>query len=174
MDDIVKPQKLGSVFDNVAGLSSLVRMTQALQIFTDTISHKMQEQGHTLNSAQILMLWAIGNHPGTLFHGDLRSLGYYTGSNSTYNTKKLAEDGYILSTRNKTDRRRVGIGLTAKGREAANIINSEIIDFENMLTKRFGTANLPNMAALALTAEQTARDYSAGHNYKDFEINRSL
>ncbi|MEM8839880.1 MAG: winged helix DNA-binding protein, partial [Pseudomonadota bacterium] len=55
--------------------------------------------------------------------GELRTRGYYLGSNVSYNLKKLVEAGYISHQRSRMDRRSVRVSLTEKGREVANIVS---------------------------------------------------
>ncbi len=55
--------------------------------------------------------------------GELRSRGYYLGSNVSYNLKKLVETGYIFQERSRSDRRSVRIRLTPKGEEVAEVID---------------------------------------------------
>ena len=55
--------------------------------------------------------------------GELRSRGYYLGSNVSYNLKKLVETGYIFQERSRSDRRSVRIKLTPKGEEVAEVID---------------------------------------------------
>jgi DNA-binding MarR family transcriptional regulator len=54
--------------------------------------------------------------------GELRTRGYYLGSNVSYNLKKLVEMGYIHYKRSAIDRRSVRVSLTEKGREACELV----------------------------------------------------
>ena len=49
--------------------------------------------------------------------GELRTRGYYLGSNVSYNLKKLVEMGFLDHQRSRVDRRSVRIRLTAQGQE---------------------------------------------------------
>ena len=64
-----------------------------------------------VNAVQALLLFNIGN--SELTAGELRSRGYYLGSNVSYNVKKLVELGYLHHARSRIDRRSVRISLTA-------------------------------------------------------------
>lgn len=66
-----------------------------------------------LNPVQALLLYNIGDHEMTA--GELKSRGYYQGSNVSYNLKKLVEMGYMRHERSDYDRRAVRISLTDKG-----------------------------------------------------------
>lgn len=75
-----------------------------------------------LNSVQVLLLNNIGE--SELTAGELRSRGYYLGSNASYNIRKLVDLGYINYQRSTADRRSVRIRLTNKGKEASGIVDS--------------------------------------------------
>ena len=53
---------------------------------------------------------------------ELRTRGYYLGSNVSYNVKKLVETGYLSHERSSVDRRSVRIRLTEKGRQIHDIV----------------------------------------------------
>ena len=63
-----------------------------------------------INPVQALLMFNIGDAEMTA--GELRSRGYYLGSNVSYNLKKLVETGYIFQERSRADRRSVRIRLT--------------------------------------------------------------
>src|SRR3989449_5652267 len=75
-----------------------------------------------INSVQALLLYNIGDKELTA--GELRTRGYYLGSNVSYNLKKLVEMGFLDHQRSRVDRRSVRIKLTEKGREVRDIINA--------------------------------------------------
>jgi DNA-binding MarR family transcriptional regulator len=74
---------------------------------------------------QALLLYNIGD--SELTAGELRTRGYYLGSNVSYNLKKLVEMGFLHHQRSRMDRRSVRISLTEKGRVVHKII-SELYD----------------------------------------------
>jgi len=55
--------------------------------------------------------------------GELKSRGYYQGSNVSYNLKKLVEAGYIDHQRSEIDRRSVRISLTERGKEVHRTVS---------------------------------------------------
>ena len=69
---------------------------------------------------QALLLYNIGGKELTA--GELRTRGYYLGSNVSYNVKKLVEMGYLHHARSRVDRRAVRISLTEKGKEVHEIV----------------------------------------------------
>src|SRR6476660_3956102 len=73
-----------------------------------------------INSVQALLLYNIGEKELTA--GELRTRGYYLGSNVSYNLKKLVEMGFLDHQRSHIDRRSVRIKLTDKGREVRDIV----------------------------------------------------
>ncbi len=73
-----------------------------------------------VNSVQALLLYNIGDKELTA--SELRTRGYYLGSNVSYNVKKLVEAGYLHHARSRIDRRSVRISLTDKGRDVHQIV----------------------------------------------------
>lgn len=74
-----------------------------------------------INAVQALLLYNIGDKELTA--GELRTRGYYLGSNVSYNVKKLVEMGYLHHARSRIDRRSVRISLTDKGRDVHQIVS---------------------------------------------------
>ena len=73
-----------------------------------------------INSVQALLLFNIGENEVTA--GELKSRGYYQGSNVSYNLKKLVELGYMHHQRSEIDRRSVRVRLTEKGRKTRGMV----------------------------------------------------
>ncbi|MHA1157381.1 MAG: transcriptional regulator LdtR [Alphaproteobacteria bacterium] len=89
----------------------------------DVIKDEFDRQGRSdVNSVQALLLFNIGD--SELTAGELRSRGYYLGSNVSYNLKKLVEMGFIHHQRSRVDRRSVRVSLTEKGHDVANVVDS--------------------------------------------------
>ncbi len=87
----------------------------------DVIKDEFDRQGRSdVNAIQALLLFNIGN--SELTAGELRSRGYYLGSNVSYNVKKLVDLGFINHQRSRVDRRSVRISLTEEGREIAETV----------------------------------------------------
>ena len=88
----------------------------------DVIKDEFDRAGRSdVNAVQALLLFNIGD--SELTAGELRTRGYYLGSNVSYNLKKLVEMGYIHHQRSRMDRRSVRVSLTDKGQEVATIVN---------------------------------------------------
>lgn len=89
----------------------------------DVVKDDFDRSGRSdINATQALLLFNIGN--AELTAGELRSRGYYLGSNVSYNLKKLVEMGFIHHQRSRVDRRSVRISLTDKGNEIATQVAS--------------------------------------------------
>lgn len=89
-----------------------------------------------VNAVQALLIFNIGE--AELTPGELRTRGYYLGSNVSYNLKKLLETGYIHHQRSRLDRRSVRVSLTQKGHDVAKIVN-DLYDRHVVLVDRAGT-----------------------------------
>ncbi|WP_371873624.1 transcriptional regulator LdtR [Agaricicola taiwanensis] len=88
----------------------------------DIIKDEFDRRGRSdLNSVQALLLYNIGD--AELTAGELRTRGYYLGSNVSYNLKKLVEMGFLHHQRSRMDRRSVRIRLTDKGAEVRDIVD---------------------------------------------------
>jgi Transcriptional regulators len=88
----------------------------------DVIKDEFERQGRSdINAIQALLLFNIGD--AELTAGELRSRGYYLGSNVSYNLKKLVDLGFIHHQRSRVDRRSVRVSLTDKGREVAEVVS---------------------------------------------------
>ncbi|WP_028034592.1 transcriptional regulator LdtR [Chelativorans sp. J32] len=88
----------------------------------DVIKDEFERQGRSdINAIQALLLFNIGD--AELTAGELRSRGYYLGSNVSYNLKKLVDMGFIHHQRSRVDRRSVRISLTPKGQEIADVVS---------------------------------------------------
>ena len=87
----------------------------------DVIKDEFDRNGRSdINAIQALLLFNIGN--SELTAGELRSRGYYLGSNVSYNLKKLVDLGFINHQRSRIDRRSVRVSLTEKGQEVAEVV----------------------------------------------------
>jgi DNA-binding MarR family transcriptional regulator len=98
-----------------------------------------------INSVQALLLYNIGDKELTA--GELRTRGYYLGSNASYNLKKLVEMGFLDHQRSRTDRRSVRIKLTEKGREVRDIVET-LYRKQVRTVERVGGINLDEFTTL--------------------------
>jgi DNA-binding MarR family transcriptional regulator len=99
-----------------------LRLVERLhRLLLDVIKDEFDRQGRDdINAVQALLLFNIGS--SELTAGELRSRGYYMGSNVSYNVKKLVDLGFINHARSRIDRRSVRISLTEKGQDVAETV----------------------------------------------------
>ena len=103
-------------------LQALRLIERLHRLLLDVIKDEFDRQGGAeLNSVQALLLYNIGD--SELTAGELKTRGYYLGSNVSYNLKKLVDMGYIHYKRSETDRRSVRVSLTDKGKTACDVLN---------------------------------------------------
>ena len=120
----VEPAERQARFDHIQPhyLEALTLIERLHRRLLDVIKDEFDRAGRSdVNSVQALLLSNIGD--SELTAGELRTRGYYLGSNVSYNLKKLVEMGYIHHQRSRMDRRSVRVSLTDKGREVADIVN---------------------------------------------------
>ena len=105
----VRPTEVKPLYLEALGL--LERLHRKL---LDVIKDELDRRKITeINAVQALLLYNIADKELTA--GELRTRGYYLGSNVSYNVKKLVEMGYMDHQRSRIDRRAVRISLTDKG-----------------------------------------------------------
>lgn len=140
--DIGRPLRgefLARYLDNLALLERLHRL------MLDVIKDEFERLGLVdINPVQALLLFNIAEQEVTA--GELKSRGYYQGSNVSYNLKKLVELGYIHHKRCAVDRRSVRVRLTPEGlmvrdriselfaRQATTLTEDAIVDYATLDT----------------------------------------
>jgi DNA-binding MarR family transcriptional regulator len=103
-------------------LTALRLIERLHRLLLDVIKDEFdREGGAELNSVQALLLYNIGENELTA--GELKTRGYYLGSNVSYNLKKLVDMGYLHYKRSEVDRRSVKVSLTPKGMSACEIVD---------------------------------------------------
>lgn len=91
------------------------------RLLLDVIKDEFERLGLLdINAVQALLLYNIGENEVTA--GELKSRGYYQGSNVSYNLKKLVDAEYMHHQRCQIDRRAVRVRLTEKGRSIRNSV----------------------------------------------------
>src|SRR5690348_11988860 len=104
-------------------LEALTLVERLHRRLLDVIKDEFDRRGRAdINSVQALLLYNIGDKELTA--GELRTRGYYLGSNVSYNLKKLVELGFLDHQRSRVDRRSVRIRLTVQGQEVRKIVDS--------------------------------------------------
>src|SRR5271167_2129648 len=121
----VEPADREARFDPIRPhyLEALTLVERLHRRLLDVIKDEFDRRGRAdINSVQALLLYNIGDKELTA--GELRTRGYYLGSNVSYNLKKLVEMGFLDHQRSRVDRRSVRIRLTPKGGEVHDIVAS--------------------------------------------------
>ncbi|WP_417719308.1 MarR family winged helix-turn-helix transcriptional regulator [Salipiger sp.] len=104
-------------------LETLALVERLHRLLLDVIKDEFERVGIIeINAVQALLLFNIGDNEVTA--GELKSRGYYQGSNVSYNLKKLVEMGYMHHQRCEIDRRSVRVRLTARGREIRDMVDT--------------------------------------------------
>ena len=102
-------------------LESLTLVERLHRRLLDVIKDEFERRNRDdVNSVQALLLYNIGD--AELSASELRTRGYYLGSNVSYNVKKLVDLGFINHQRSRIDRRSVRISLTEEGQEIAETV----------------------------------------------------
>lgn len=105
----------------IAYLEALSLVERLHRLLLDVIKDEFERVGVLeINAVQALLLFNIGENEVTA--GELKSRGYYQGSNVSYNLKKLVEMGYMHHQRCEIDRRSVRVKLTDKGRKIRDVV----------------------------------------------------
>lgn len=114
-----QPSDNGFMIGYLEALSLVERLHRLL---LDVIKDEFERVGVLeINAVQALLLFNIGDNEVTA--GELKSRGYYQGSNVSYNLKKLVEMGYMHHQRCEIDRRSVRVRLTERGREIRDVVS---------------------------------------------------
>lgn len=104
-------------------LESLTLVERLHRLLLDVIKDEFERVGPIeLNPVQALLLFNVGDNEVTA--GELKSRGYYQGSNVSYNLKKLVESGYMHHERCNMDRRAVRVRLTERGRVVRDMVEN--------------------------------------------------
>ena len=104
-------------------LEALTLVERLHRRLLDVIKDEFDRRGRSdINSVQALLLFNIGG--SELTAGELRTRGYYLGSNVSYNLKKLVEMGFLDHQRSRVDRRSVRIKLTEKGADVRETVRA--------------------------------------------------
>ena len=115
------PEAEGEI--NSEYLHALRLIERLHRLLLDVIKDEFDRLGGSdLNSVQALLLYNIGSNELTA--GELKTRGYYLGSNVSYNLKKLVDMGYIHYKRSEVDKRSVRVSLTKKGLDACDVVQN--------------------------------------------------
>lgn len=116
-------------------LESLALVERLHRLLLDVIKDEFERLGVLeINPVQALLLFNIGENEVTA--GELKSRGYYQGSNVSYNLKKLVDMGYMHHQRSEIDRRSVRVRLTEKGRRVRSMLGDLFLRHADILESR--------------------------------------
>lgn len=102
-------------------LDSLALVERMHRLLLDVIKDEFERLGIlNINAVQALLLFNIADNEVTA--GELKTRGYYQGSNVSYNLKKLVEQGFMHHTRSEIDRRSVRVRLTEEGQAVRRVV----------------------------------------------------
>lgn len=102
-------------------LDSLSLVERLHRLLLDVIKDEFERLAILdINAVQALLLFNVGENEVTA--GELKTRGYYQGSNVSYNLKKLVENGYMHHARCEIDRRSVRVSLTPRGHEVRTVV----------------------------------------------------
>lgn len=119
--NILTSSRAAGFMDGYLDALSLVERLHRLLL--DVIKDEFERVGVIdINAVQALLLFNVGDNEVTA--GELKTRGYYQGSNVSYNLKKLVEAGYMHHQRCEIDRRSVRVRLTQKGRDIRDIVSA--------------------------------------------------
>ena len=121
----IEPAERQARFDNVQPhyLEALTLIERLHRRLLDVIKDEFDRKGRAdINAVQALLLFNIGDKELTA--GELRTRGYYLGSNVSYNLKKLVEMGFLDHQRSRVERRSVRIKLTEKGSDVCETVRA--------------------------------------------------
>ncbi len=147
----------------VGYLDNLSMLERLHRLLLDVIKDEFERLGILeINSVQALLLFNIGENEVTA--GELKSRGYYQGSNVSYNLKKLVELGYMHHQRSEIDRRSVRVRLTEKGRRVRGLIGDLFAKHAEVLAKR-GVIDPEAMEAINNTLKRMERFWTEQIRY---------
>jgi DNA-binding MarR family transcriptional regulator len=147
-----------------AYLEALTLVERLHRRLLDIIKDEFDRRGRgDVNAVQALLLYNIADKELTA--GELRTRGYYLGSNVSYNVKKLVETGYLHHARSRIDRRAVRISLTDKGREIHEIV-STLYDKHIATVEQIGGISTEEFTKLNLSLVRLERFWTDQIRYR--------
>lgn len=149
--------------DLTAYMDSLALVERLHRLLLDVIKDEFERLNVLdINAVQALLLFNIGEQEVTA--GELKTRGYYQGSNVSYNLKKLVETGYMHHQRCEMDRRSVRVRLTPQGREVRGIVAALFARHAEGLIER-GIVTGPRLDELNVLLRRMERYWSEQIRY---------
>ncbi|SLN21764.1 MarR family winged helix-turn-helix transcriptional regulator [Pseudooctadecabacter jejudonensis] len=136
-------------------LDALTLVERLHRLLLDVIKDEFERVGVLeINAVQALLLFNIGDNEVTA--GELKTRGYYQGSNVSYNLKKLVEMGYMHHQRCEIDRRSVRVRLTEKGRAVRDVVSDLFLGHANGLQEK-GVLDMNGLDEIATALRRVER-----------------
>nr|WP_245820603.1 winged helix DNA-binding protein [Flavimaricola marinus] len=144
-------------------LEALTLVERLHRLLLDVIKDEFERVGVLeINAVQALLLFNIGDNEVTA--GELKSRGYYQGSNVSYNLKKLVEMGYMHHQRCEIDRRSVRVRLTDKGRKIRDVVTDLFMGHSEGLMTR-GVLDMNGIDNITTSLRRVERYWSEQIRY---------
>lgn len=157
-----RAQRIGEV--RPVYLEALTLVERLHRRLLDVIKDEFDRRGRSdVNSVQALLLFNIGDKELTA--SELRTRGYYLGSNVSYNVKKLVEEGYLHHARSRVDRRSVRISLTPKGKEVHDIV-AQLYEKHAMTVEQIGGVTAEEFKVLNTSLNRLERFWTDQIRYR--------
>ena len=139
--DVLAPEE-SDVQEVVVPYLELLALIERLhRLLLDVVKDEFERlQIVELNPVQGLLLFNIGDKVVTA--GELKTRGYYQGSNVSYNLKKLVSGGFVHHQRSTVDRRSVRVQLTEKGRRIHDVVAALLNKQARELSDRLSGAEM--------------------------------
>lgn len=145
-------------------LESLSLVERLHRCLLDVIKDEFDRRNETeINAVQALLLYNIGDKE--LSAGELRTRGYYLGSNVSYNVKKLVDMGHLHHARSRVDKRAVRISLTPKGRAIHKVV-TDLYEKHVRTVEQIGGIQTEEFAALNLALTRLERFWTDQIKYR--------
>lgn len=123
-------------------LEALTLVERLHRRLLDVIKDEFDRRGRSdINSVQALLLFNIGG--SELTAGELRTRGYYLGSNVSYNLKKLVEMGYLHHQRSQSTAVRCASASPTKARKCTR--SSKSFTRSTFARSRRSAASVPRI-----------------------------
>jgi DNA-binding MarR family transcriptional regulator len=144
-------------------LECLALVERLHRLLLDVIKDEFERLGELeINAVQALLLFNIGEQEVTA--GELKSRGYYQGSNVSYNLKKLVDLGYMHHQRSEIDRRSVRVRLTDKGRRVRAMLADLFMRHAEALDRR-GMVGVEAMEGINVSLRRMERFWTEQIRY---------
>ena len=122
LEEKIDPREARDDFNTSIAL--IARLHQKLH---DLINLVLEESNMgEVTSVQALLIYNLGEHE--IMVGELKTRGFYLGSNVSYNLKKLVKSGYVSQVPSPHDKRATKVSLTTQGHRVRNIIEELYTD----------------------------------------------